>query len=97
MEPYPFYVDSAHGSIVTDVEGKSYTDYWCTHFSMILGHSPPRVRTALQRQLERGWNFGLAHELEVRHAELIKRSVPSVEMIRFSNQYMTKSIGWGPG
>lgn len=85
LEPYPFYVESAHGSKVVDLEGNQYTDYWCTHFSMILGHSHPKVRKALERQLKKGWNFGLVHELEVRHAELIKHLVPSAEMIRFSN------------
>ncbi len=85
FEPYPFYVESARGSRVTDVDGNSYTDYWCTHFSGILGHSHTRVREALERQLQKGWNFGLVHELEVRHAELVKRFVPSVEMIRYSN------------
>jgi len=85
FEPYPFYVESAKGSKVTDVDGNTYTDYWCTHFSGILGHSHPRVRAALEKQLEKGWNFGLVHELEVKHAELVKRFVPSAEMIRYSN------------
>lgn len=85
LEPYPFYVESARGSKVIDVEGNEYTDYWCTHFSMILGHSHPRVKEAIEKQLDKGWNFGLVHELEVRHAELIKNCVPSAEMIRFSN------------
>lgn len=85
FEPYPFYVDSARGSRVIDVDGNSYTDYWCTHFSMILGHSHPGVKDAIERQLSKGWNFGLVHEFEVRHAELIKRLVPSAEMLRFSN------------
>ena len=83
--PYPFYVESAKGSRVTDVDGNSYTDYWCTHFSGILGHSHAKVREALEKQLQKGWNFGLVHELEVRHAELVKRFVPSAEMIRYSN------------
>ena len=85
FEPYPFYVQSAHGSKIVDIDGNSYTDYWCTHFSMILGHSHPRVEKALEEQLEEGWNFGLEHELEVRYAELIKSLVPSAEMVRFSN------------
>lgn len=85
FEPYPFYVHSARGSKIVDIDGNSYTDYWCTHFSMILGHSHPRVKKALEKQLEEGWNFGLEHELEVRYAELIKSLVPSAEMIRFSN------------
>ena len=85
FEPYPFYVHSARGSKVVDIDGNSYTDYWCTHFSMILGHSHPRIKKALEKQLEEGWNFGLEHELEVRYAELIKSLVPGAEMIRFSN------------
>jgi len=96
MEPYPFYVDSAHGSKVTDVDGNDYTDFWCTHFSMILGHSYRRVREAIEKQLNKGWNYGLVHEFEVRLAELIKRHVPSAEMIRYSssgteaNMYATR-------
>jgi glutamate-1-semialdehyde 2,1-aminomutase len=85
LEPYPFYVDSAHGSKVVDVDGNTYTDYWCTHFSMILGHSHPRIKEALEKQLDKGWNFGLEHELGARHAELVKRLVPSAEMIRYAN------------
>jgi glutamate-1-semialdehyde 2,1-aminomutase len=85
LEPYPFYIRSAQGSKVIDIEGNQYTDYWCTHFSMILGHSHPKVKEAIKEQLDKGWNFGLVHELEVRHAELINRHVPSAEMIRFSN------------
>jgi len=83
--PYPFYVESAKGSRVTDVDGNSYTDYWCAHFSSILGHSHAKVREAIEKQLQKGWNFGLVHELEARHAELVKRFVPSAEMIRYSN------------
>lgn len=85
VEPYPFYVESAHGSKLIDVDANEYTDYWCSHLSMILGHSYPKVREAIEKQLSKGWNFGLAHELEVRHAELIKSHVTSAEMMRFSN------------
>jgi len=85
MEPYPFYVDSALGSKVFDVEGRKYSDYWCTHFSMILGHAHPKVKTAMVEQIDKGWNYGLSHELEVRHAELVNRCMPSVEMIRYTN------------
>jgi len=96
LEPYPFYVDSARGSKVIDVDGNEYTDYWCNHFAAILGHSHPRVKDAIERQLDKGWDFGLVHELEIRHAELIKRHVPSAEMIRYSssgteaNMYATR-------
>jgi glutamate-1-semialdehyde 2,1-aminomutase len=70
---------------VIDVDRNEYTDYWCSHFSMILGHSHPKVREAIEKQLNKGWNFGLEHELEVRYAGLIKSLVPGAEMIRFSS------------
>ncbi len=85
FEPYPFYVESAEGSRVIDIDGNSYTDYWCTHFSNILGHSHRRVREAIEKQIQKGWNFGLEHELEIKHAGLVKQLVPSAKMIRYSN------------
>ncbi|MEM4503141.1 MAG: glutamate-1-semialdehyde 2,1-aminomutase, partial [Ignisphaera sp.] len=40
LEPYPIYVSRAKGSIVWDVDGNEYDDYWMGHGAHILGHSP---------------------------------------------------------
>ncbi len=85
FEPYPFFVKEAHGAKLIDLDGNEYTDYWCTHFAMILGHAHPIVMQAIKNQAELGWHFGLEHELEVTLAETISKHVPSAEMIRYTS------------
>jgi glutamate-1-semialdehyde 2,1-aminomutase len=85
FEPYPFFVREAHGAKLIDLDGNEYTDYWCTHFAMILGHAHPIVMQAIKNQAELGWHFGLEHELEVTLAETINKHIPSAEMIRYTS------------
>ena len=85
FHPYPFFVRYAKASKLFDIDGNKYTDYWCAHFSLILGHSHPAVVRALQDQAEKGYHFGVAHELELDLAEQIVRMVPSAEMVRFTS------------
>jgi glutamate-1-semialdehyde 2,1-aminomutase len=85
FEPYPFFVEEAHGAKLIDVDGNEYTDYWCTHFAMILGHAHPIVMQAIKTQTENGWHFGLEHPLEVTLSESISKHVPSAEMIRYTS------------
>ena len=82
FEPYPFFVKKAEGAEVTDLDGNVYTDYWCTHMALILGHRHPVVAEAIKQQVDNGWHFGLVHELEVAHSEAIVKHVPSAEMVR---------------
>jgi glutamate-1-semialdehyde 2,1-aminomutase len=83
IQPYPFFVKEARGAKLIDLDGNEYTDYWCTHFAMILGHAHPIVMQAIKTQAENGWHFGVEHELEVTLAETISRHVPSAELIRY--------------
>jgi glutamate-1-semialdehyde 2,1-aminomutase len=85
FDPYPFFVKQAKGARLIDVDGNEYTDYWCTHFSMILGHAPSSVQQAINRQAENCWHFGLEHELEIIHAEKLCQHVPSAEMVRYTS------------
>jgi glutamate-1-semialdehyde 2,1-aminomutase len=85
FEPYPFFVKSSKGAKLTDLDGNVYTDYWCTHMAMILGHAHPAVTEAIKRQAETGWHHGFVHELEVEHSEAIVRNVPSAEMVRHAS------------
>jgi glutamate-1-semialdehyde 2,1-aminomutase len=85
LAPYPFYVARAAGSRLYDVDGREYTDYWCGHGALILGHAPKRVTDAACRQVTLGSHFGFAHPLEVELAEMVTRLVPSAEMMRYTN------------
>ncbi len=81
----PFYIASAQGAVLTDVDGNQYIDYVCSWGALILGHSHPSVVRAICEAAERGTSYGAPHEGEILLAEEIVRSVPWVEMLRFVN------------
>jgi glutamate-1-semialdehyde 2,1-aminomutase len=82
---HPFFVASAQGSRVTDVDGRSYLDYVCSWGPLILGHAPPAVLAAIRDAAGRGWSYGAPCEAEVELAELVRARMPSVEMVRCVN------------
>jgi glutamate-1-semialdehyde 2,1-aminomutase len=85
ITPHPYYVKSAKGVKLTDVDGNVYTDYWVGHGALILGHSPDAVVEAVGKQLGRGTHYGFSHELEVELAERLVEMVPSAEMVRYTS------------
>lgn len=82
FEPYPFFTKYAKGSRIFDVDGHEYIDYCMGYGPMILGHAPPRIIEAVREQLEKGTLYGTPTEKEVDLAELIRKLVPSAEMVR---------------
>ncbi|MGQ9469093.1 MAG: glutamate-1-semialdehyde 2,1-aminomutase [Nitrososphaerales archaeon] len=84
-DPYPFFTSYAKGSKIYDVDGKSYIDYCMAYGSLILGHAHPDVIEAVESQLKKGSVYGTPIEAEVELAELIRRTVPCIEMIRLVN------------
>lgn len=85
FSPYPFYVQSAAGAHLTDVDGAEYVDFWIGHFALLLGHSHPVVVAALTAQLERGTQWGTPHAGEVELAEIVCDAVPCAETVRLCN------------
>jgi 4-aminobutyrate aminotransferase/(S)-3-amino-2-methylpropionate transaminase len=51
----PVVYASGAGSNVTDVDGNRYVDLAAGFGALLLGHDPPRVRRALQLQVDRLW------------------------------------------
>lgn len=85
IEPYPFYTAKAKGSKLVDADGNEYIDFWMGHYTLILGHSPPKIMRKVKLQIEKGTHYGTCHELEIALAEQVVKMVPSAEMVRFSN------------
>src|SRR5438874_4770311 len=81
----PFFVARAEGARLSDVDGKSYIDYVCSWGPLILGHAHPAVLEAIQAAAAQGWTYGAPCEAEVQLAELVRRRMPSVELVRFVN------------
>src|SRR5205823_3966445 len=52
---------------------------------LILGHAHPAVLDAIRGAAERGWTYGAPCAAEVELAELVRRRMPGIEMVRFVN------------
>ncbi|HET9438674.1 MAG TPA: glutamate-1-semialdehyde 2,1-aminomutase [Longimicrobiales bacterium] len=81
----PFFVASAEGARLTDVDGNIYIDYVMSWGPLMLGHAHPLVVRAIQEAVVRGTSYGAPNASEVELAELVMNLVPSIEMLRFVN------------
>jgi glutamate-1-semialdehyde 2,1-aminomutase len=81
----PRFIERGQGSHIFDTDGNSYLDYVGSWGPLLLGHRPPAVIDALREVLEVGTSFGAPTEREVELAELIAKTVPSMEMVRLVN------------
>ncbi len=78
----PVFIQSAHGSRITDVDGNTYIDYIGSWGPMILGHSPELLNEGLMDVIKRGTSYGVPSAIEVEMAEEIIAAYPSVELLR---------------
>jgi len=78
----PLFIKKAKGSKIYDADGKAYIDYVLSWGPMILGHGHPKVNSALKKAIASGTSFGAPTELEITLAKMVKKAVPSIEMIR---------------
>jgi glutamate-1-semialdehyde 2,1-aminomutase len=81
----PLFIARAKGSTMWDVDGNAYTDYVGSFGPLILGHAHTETMQAITEILEDGWSYGAPTEIEVHLAELICKSVPSIELVRMVN------------
>jgi len=78
----PIFIKRAKGSKVYDADGRAYIDYVLSWGPAILGHAHPRVTAALKKAITNGTSFGAPTELEVTLAKMVKKAVPSIELVR---------------
>ena len=83
--PHPFYVSTANGSYITDVDGCKRLDFANNMASLIHGHSHPKIVEEVTKQLQKGSAFTMGSEIEVKYAELLNNRTKSFEKIRFMN------------
>ncbi|MCS3923387.1 glutamate-1-semialdehyde 2,1-aminomutase [Methanosalsum natronophilum] len=83
IKPYPFYTESASGSIIRDVDGNEYIDYCMGYGPNIFGHGDPDIKRAIIDQLDKGWLYGTPIENEYKLATRISDLYPSIDMLRF--------------
>jgi glutamate-1-semialdehyde 2,1-aminomutase len=81
----PLYIKSAKGAKMTDADGNVFIDYIGSWGPMILGHAHERVIEAIRETALSGTSFGASNEREIDLAVLIKKFVPSIEIVRMVN------------
>lgn len=81
----PIYIERGEGSHIWDVDANEYIDFISSWGPLIVGHAHPRIREAVQRELERGTSYGACNAREVEMAEKICSFFPSIEKVRMVN------------
>ena len=80
---FPVYVQNAHGSHFTDVDGNEYIDYVMALGPITLGYNYEPINQAIISQLKEGILFSLPHPIEVELSEKICSVIPHAEMAKF--------------
>ena len=78
----PYFVASAEGPRVRDVEGNEYIDLVQSYGAIIAGHAHPHIVEAVRSAAGHGTSYGAPTEREVLLAEAIRERVPSCEKVR---------------
>lgn len=82
----PLMIRKAEGVRVWDTQGNVLIDLNMAYGPLIFGHHPNFLLEAIKSELDkRGTVLGFPHELSHKTAELIKKSFPSIDMLRFAS------------
>jgi len=79
------FMKEGRGSRIIDFDGNEYVDVTMAYGPLILGHSHPVVVEAAERAIRTGTVYAIAHEKEVRLAELMVDAIPCAERVAFVN------------
>lgn len=80
---HPFFVKSAKGAYIEDIEGKKYLDFVQSWGPLIFGHCDETIEKAVIQTAKNGLSFGASSPLETKLANLILKDFPHLDMIRF--------------
>jgi glutamate-1-semialdehyde aminotransferase len=82
----PLMIERAEGAHVWDVSGKRLIDMNMGYGPLIFGHRPAALIEAIRNEMDqRGTILGFPHERSHQVAELIKKSFPSIDLMRFTS------------
>ncbi|MGE0004236.1 MAG: aspartate aminotransferase family protein [Parvibaculaceae bacterium] len=85
FSPFPLCLGSGRGGSVTDVDGRTYTDFVNEHTAAVFGHSNKTIAEAISRAVASGFVLGGPCLAEQELAGLLTRRFPAVEKVRFCN------------
>lgn len=79
----PRFIVRGEGAYLVDADRNRYLDLMLSWGPLIHGHAHPEVLAAVVEAAGRGTTYGAPTELEVRLAERVVDTFPSLEMVRF--------------
>ncbi|MFQ5647270.1 MAG: aminotransferase class III-fold pyridoxal phosphate-dependent enzyme [bacterium] len=79
----PNFLERGEGAYVFDVDGNRFTDYIMALGAISFGYGWMPMEAAARIQLKKGLVFTMPHPLEIEVAELLVKTVPCAEMVRF--------------
>jgi glutamate-1-semialdehyde 2,1-aminomutase len=82
--PFPLAMDRASGCRLWDLDGHEFIDFLGEYTAGIFGHSHPVIRTALNKALDGGINYGASNIVEARFARAVCERF-GLERVRFTN------------
>ncbi|MCJ7724494.1 MAG: aminotransferase class III-fold pyridoxal phosphate-dependent enzyme [Anaerolineales bacterium] len=81
--PFPIAIDRAEGAYMWDVDGNRYVDLLQAGGPTMLGNNYAQVRNKVVEIVNNsGPVTGLFHEYELKLAQLVRRLMPNIEMLR---------------
>jgi glutamate-1-semialdehyde 2,1-aminomutase len=80
---YPVYAQKANGSHFWDVDGNNFLDYLMGLGPITLGYNYKSVNDSVIAQLNEGVLFSLPHPIELELSELLCKTIPNAEMVKF--------------
>jgi glutamate-1-semialdehyde aminotransferase len=80
----PLFIDKAHGTYVWDIDGNKYIDLVNSLAAVTVGYRNRIIDSMVRKQMKKGTIFSLPGKLETEVAELVIKTVPSAEMVRFA-------------
>ena len=79
----PYFVKSAKGSNLIDVDGNKYIDFVAALAAVDIGYLDDDITKAVIEQVQKGSIFSLSSELEIKLAQKLIEIIPCSEMVRF--------------
>lgn len=80
----PLFINKAHGTYVWDIDGNKYIDLVNSLAAITVGYRNRTIDGMVRKQMKKGTIFSLPGKLEAEVAELVIKTVPSAEMVRFA-------------
>ncbi|WP_188207717.1 aspartate aminotransferase family protein [Alkalibacillus aidingensis] len=94
FSPHPIVMKEGSGTQLVDVDGNKYIDYLLCYGALILGHGHPKVKEAVQKQMEDcgTFVFGAPHHLEYEMAKKLVDLFPGIDQVRFTNSGLEATL-----